>query len=380
MSSMISPTRILLPHTTPWKKMIPAAALEPLVIDIVSMTLPLFQEKVMSHLKSGDPANDVYQLALDLHNQHRIKWAASITNHKEQVVKAQISGAADWLKFSNAVYNNYPRGARIELIMDNPNLAAAQDDDIGSTCLRAVISQIQSSASVVGLHEINIVNPLNHQQVMRVKNTDLKEWAQAVIQNDVGVTIQVPPQTSRFVWGPLTGARKRSLQPPYESPQSKRLPAPEFRHSSTESANSIEVLTNSSATRTVVNAPAGPPRIPQAPRSVPPTPQPASPASLRLDRYSMETYLRIALIDHSDNYTQGRLTSLGIHHWSFFRKSSKADLMGLGFPIGIARDLCDGVGRLEQHDDHEYEQEQDNAHLFRNPLAHGTPATPSPLI
>ncbi|OAV92609.1 hypothetical protein PTTG_27567 [Puccinia triticina 1-1 BBBD Race 1] len=123
-SGMISPTRTLLPHSKNWTKIIPVAVLEPLVIDIVSLTWPKFQEQVLTHLKSGDPTHDVYQLILDLHDKRRIKWVASITNHKDRVVRAEIGGAADWVSFSNAAYENYPGCTDLELVMENPSCAA----------------------------------------------------------------------------------------------------------------------------------------------------------------------------------------------------------------------------------------------------------------
>ncbi|OAV85144.1 hypothetical protein PTTG_30755 [Puccinia triticina 1-1 BBBD Race 1] len=219
---------------------------------------------------------------------------------------------------------------------------------------------------------------------MHVKNEHLSKWAEGVIHNHIGVSVRVPPPTSHFVWGLVNYAPKSTSHPDNSPPaQIRRLSGPKLP---TDSGNEeeIEVLTSSSAmgTRAVDEQipPATGPKPPLIPQSATVAPLiPIPPASPRLESYEMETYLRAALIDQGDTYTRGRLMSLGIHHWVFFRTSSEAELIGLGFPIGVARALVEGVGRLERHDDREYDHEQDYEYIAQRGR-HGTPATPSPLI
>ncbi|EFP90029.2 uncharacterized protein PGTG_15877 [Puccinia graminis f. sp. tritici CRL 75-36-700-3] len=72
-----------------------------------------------------------------------------------------------------------------------------------------------------------------------------------------------------------------------------------------------------------------------------PPPRPA------MEAINMETFLNVARIPRHDINTRARMEIHCILHWSFFRASSEAELTRLGFPLGIARLLCEGIGRLE---------------------------------
>ncbi|PLW42870.1 hypothetical protein PCASD_07218 [Puccinia coronata f. sp. avenae] len=61
----------------------------------------------------------------------------------------------------------------------------------------------------------------------------------------------------------------------------------------------------------------------------------------------MEAYLRMCHILSEDHVTRARLKIHGITHWSFFIKSSEAELLKLGFPLGTSRLLCDGVPEMQ---------------------------------
>ena len=63
----------------------------------------------------------------------------------------------------------------------------------------------------------------------------------------------------------------------------------------------------------------------------------------------METYLSVSHISPHDDITRGRLAVLGITHWSFFRSTTEEILVKLGFPLGIARLLQEGIGRLNRY-------------------------------
>ncbi|KAI9610271.1 hypothetical protein KEM48_002597 [Puccinia striiformis f. sp. tritici PST-130] len=73
------------------------------------------------------------------------------------------------------------------------------------------------------------------------------------------------------------------------------------------------------------------------------------PASHHLELVELETYLWMAHIEPDDHATRERLRANGITHWTFFRRSSEEELTQLGFPLGICRLLCEGVGRLERN-------------------------------
>ncbi|WAR53285.1 hypothetical protein PtB15_2B716 [Puccinia triticina] len=78
---------------------------------------------------------------------------------------------------------------------------------------------------------------------------------------------------------------------------------------------------------------------------------PMGPARRAMEQINMETYLWVAHIDTNDMDTCKLLKKHKITHWSFFRSSDKDDLMALGFSIGAARSLWEGVPRLEEYVD-----------------------------
>ncbi|KAA1066419.1 hypothetical protein PGT21_030181 [Puccinia graminis f. sp. tritici] len=76
---------------------------------------------------------------------------------------------------------------------------------------------------------------------------------------------------------------------------------------------------------------------------------PLGPESPQLEAVDMETYLMVSHIKPTDQATRRRLRTHGIIHWTFFRATSEAELLELGFTLGIARLLCEGVPRLEAY-------------------------------
>ncbi|KAA1132489.1 hypothetical protein PGTUg99_003672 [Puccinia graminis f. sp. tritici] len=74
---------------------------------------------------------------------------------------------------------------------------------------------------------------------------------------------------------------------------------------------------------------------------------PFPPEQPAMEAIGMETYLNIAHIPRDNLRTRSRLLVHGIGHWTFFRATNKAELQRLGFPLGIARLLCEGVALLE---------------------------------
>ncbi|EFP75906.2 uncharacterized protein PGTG_01237 [Puccinia graminis f. sp. tritici CRL 75-36-700-3] len=76
---------------------------------------------------------------------------------------------------------------------------------------------------------------------------------------------------------------------------------------------------------------------------------PLGPESPQLEAVDMETYLMVSHIKPTDQATRRRSRTHGIIHWTFFRETSEAKLLELGFTLGIARLLCEGVPRLEAY-------------------------------
>ncbi|OAV87941.1 hypothetical protein PTTG_29224 [Puccinia triticina 1-1 BBBD Race 1] len=112
----------------------------------------------------------------------------------------------------------------------------------------------------------------------------------------------------------------------------------------------IEIIGPPVANRRVVSLPltrAG--ALPVAPANdQPPLPRiPLGPEPAHLQAVDLESFLAAVGIESSDTGTRRRLRYHGIIHWTFSQKSSEAELIGLGFPIGTARMLCDGIALME---------------------------------
>ncbi|WAR52313.1 hypothetical protein PtB15_1B754 [Puccinia triticina] len=75
---------------------------------------------------------------------------------------------------------------------------------------------------------------------------------------------------------------------------------------------------------------------------------PLGPEPPELQSVPFERFLDVAGIHSKDSGTQRRLSAHGIINWTFFRSASEQALIDLGFPIGTACLLCEGVALLEQ--------------------------------
>jgi hypothetical protein len=227
----------------------------------------------------------------------------------------------------------------------------------------------QATVSSLTLTNMTLVHPHNPQLVMDVLMKDVTVWAKAIVDNEPDVCAQMPPKSDKFVW---VDGQKRPTPHPLEAPPGKRNTGPDFttppnRTTSAEDGppsgsyvseeNEIEVIPISSGTTNHSTSTAS---------SIPA--QPVPPASPELESHDMETYLHVAHIPQTDKLTRARLLTHGIIHWSFFRASSENELIGLGFPIGIARLLIEGAGRLARYDHNE------------GAYAGGMSPSPSPLV
>jgi hypothetical protein len=82
---------------------------------------------------------------------------------------------------------------------------------------------------------------------------------------------------------------------------------------------------------------------------VPATRPPLGPETPVMEAVDLDTFLTVSHIDPADEVTRRRSRANGIIHWTFFQRSSKLELTSMGFPLGIAQLLCEGVPRLEYY-------------------------------
>jgi hypothetical protein len=73
------------------------------------------------------------------------------------------------------------------------------------------------------------------------------------------------------------------------------------------------------------------------------------PCSAELEAVDLEQYLKIACIPKNNKSTWAQLVLCEITHWTYFRGTTYASLISLGFPPGPADLLCAGVARLASH-------------------------------
>ncbi|KAA1127387.1 hypothetical protein PGTUg99_036006 [Puccinia graminis f. sp. tritici] len=336
-----------------WEKLVPSSRPAPMEANIVSFTWPRFQTEAINHL-----ANHFEPLRAFLFKNNdagNLVWLAYIKDHRDYGLAVTITGATDFLRFSDAAYDAFPARVTFKITMDDPTRLAYEES------MRAyfqhhrriadAIKSIKAHATVTSLTNLTVVHPENPQLVMDVLTKDLIDWAEALVAHQTDVTPQMPPQTAKFVW---VDGRKRPTPHALGAPPSKRNTGPDFttppnRTMATPSGMSpsdeddIEVIPISSgAASTSIPTPGA------TSTSIPA--EPVTPASPELESHSMETYLHVAHIHQDDKLTRARLLNHGIVHWSFFRSSTEIELIGLGFPIGIARLLIEGAARLARYD------------------------------
>ncbi|KAA1088525.1 hypothetical protein PGTUg99_032205 [Puccinia graminis f. sp. tritici] len=296
--------------------------------------------------------HDLRQFLLEKHDAGKLVWLAHISNHPNYGVAVKIDGLMDFVNFSNAAYDAFPATVAFKITMDNPTVLAYEESLLAMMQhhrkVADAIKTIKAHAVATGPECISIVHPVNTQQTMEVLKSDLADWAEAFIQNNPGVTARMPPKTAKFIW---VDGRKRATPDASEAPAFKRKTGPAFTTppnrpfavaseaptgSHMTEQDKIEVIPISSGTTSIAR-----PNEPTA--TVPP-------ASPELESHTMDTYLHVAHIPKNDHLTRAQLLTNGIIHWSFFRSSSEVELIGLGFPIGIARLLIEGTARLERFD------------------------------
>ncbi|EFP81644.2 uncharacterized protein PGTG_07893 [Puccinia graminis f. sp. tritici CRL 75-36-700-3] len=355
-----------------WEKIVPHPRPPPFQANIVSFTWPRFQTEAIIHV--ADHSLDLRAFLMKNHEDGTLIWMGVIKDHPDYGVGVTIDGPMVFLNFSNAAYDAFPASVTVKITMDNPSRKAYEEAMRAHfehhRRLSEAIKNIKAHATPTGPTTYTVVHPFNAQQLMEFESSHLNEWAEAIVQNVAGVCPRMPPSNNNFVWidGRKRGAHNASAS---DAPPSKRNTGPDFTTppnrlapgmsgaaavSDNGDLDNIEVIPISSGntTHTQVTTTVHP-TPPQGTTTVHPTPPaaanaPLPPASPELEGHHMETYLHVAHIPKADKLTRARLLSNGIVHWSFFQSSSEAELIGIGFPIGIARLLIEGAEQLARYD------------------------------
>jgi hypothetical protein len=162
----------------------------------------------------------------------------------------------------------------------------------------------------------------------------LHAWAQAIIDESAGVDLTHPPKTDKFTW----------------------LPRPDFNPQTTQitttatSVNSRGNATNGANVRSTNDGQTSSGRSHHTVQSAVTTG--LSPVSGPLNIFNndrvplpitgveqmgkMSDFLANSMIPLSDRHTQILIENFCIHHWTYFRRSTMHELLGMGFSPGPA--------------------------------------------
>ncbi|KAA1096630.1 hypothetical protein PGT21_023365 [Puccinia graminis f. sp. tritici] len=328
------------PNSLTWEQIGPETLPTPMILDLQSMTWKRFQGLVLAHLCKDSP--ELHKFLVGRNHAQEIVWLASINGHRFYAVscKVPIKGSLDFLKFAAAAYKAYPDQVLFKLVMKDPSMTHGPKAPISPKeqvwrSLNNIVGCILSGNTYSAGATTIMINPDDPRRQMQIGLAALMDWAEAIRLKQPGVDYTHPPDNANYRWVDWA-PRKRPAS-------SQSIPPPK--------QNLMDASGINSMTAGIDLVGFDKPGVNQAAderSSTRKTPLP--PASAALEKHHMETYLRVSHIAQDDQSTRARLLLHGITHWTFFRSSSEPELTQLGFPLGVARLLCEGVGRLERYE------------------------------
>ncbi|EFP89230.1 uncharacterized protein PGTG_15071 [Puccinia graminis f. sp. tritici CRL 75-36-700-3] len=289
-----------------WSIITPARELAAMIEDLQSMTWKHFQGLAIKHLAPLDDT-PLSRLLSATRNAGALHWQAFISGHVKfsEENKTEIGGHLDFIDFAALAYELFPNKVIIKLVMKEPPK----------------------------------VMPPNAAQTTRITNPGAAGEAEGSVRETPG---SKPAQSMTVSSGGGHMKRVHEDEPEAKAigkghPSSSSAPGRPVKQAKNQAPadneNEIEVIQG--PTR------AGHDR--HADR------QPLGPEAPVMEAVDMDTYLTVAHIEETNQATRRRLRSNGITHWTFFRRSTENELVRLGFPLGVARLLCEGVPRLERY-------------------------------
>ncbi|EFP80330.1 hypothetical protein PGTUg99_033433 [Puccinia graminis f. sp. tritici] len=349
--------------THPWAKVSPKVALAPLVVDMQAMTWNEFQSQATTHLGGHQPW--ILEVLSDANDFRELKWHAWIAGDLKypEHKYARIHGHLDFLDFASTAYKAFPSKVTFKLDMYDP-CHASKGPGLFLIRTDSTPSAPKQNDRVVGsAHQLGLFTrqfPANAGDQLSTTEEDeplvTNTTARPELTNrGAQVPMDSPTPFRSFRDGGMPGLRRTDTifnlarpQPkaPTEAPlgQSPSKVAPARKQGKSRLMSSdIEVI-QGARKKPVQSLSLKRPRL-----SKPGAKVPLGPAEPRLEEVDFETFLNVAHVDPEDSATRKRLKDNDIIHWSFFRSSNEEELKALGFTIGMARLLCEGVPRLEKY-------------------------------
>ncbi|KAA1082745.1 hypothetical protein PGT21_013124 [Puccinia graminis f. sp. tritici] len=277
-------------------------------VNLSAMDWKEFQHEALKWI--SDPCAFMLKYLEEANANHMIAWHASIEGHDkyDPKEKFQLMGILDYIEFSASAYDMYPCKASINILMDDPFIWSLNGSL--STAL----------AKLISMSKRTIALPPGHKTPSVRKASSSISSIKAPPSKRLDNTITKPKQPM------ARGENKENkeievinLDPPPSVSASQKCPIISVSHSK-------KATTSTKKTRA-----------------------PLPPLPPHMEAITLETYLLVALIPTEDNLTCAQMKLNGINHWSYFQSSSEEELTHLGFPLGIARSLCEVVGRLDVH-------------------------------
>ncbi|EFP92822.2 hypothetical protein PGT21_036384 [Puccinia graminis f. sp. tritici] len=284
-----------------WSIITPARELAAMIEDLQSMTWKHFQGLAINHLAPLDDM-PLSRLLSAARNAGALHWQAFILGHVKfsEENKTEIHGQFDFIDFAARAYENFPN----KVMKEPPK-----------------------------------VMPPNAAQTTRITNPGAAGEAKGSVRETPAIK---PTQSMTVSSGCGHMKRAHEDEPkakaigkghPSSSSAPGRLVKQAKNQAPADNENEIEVIQ-------------GPTRAGHDHHA---NRQPLGPEAPVMEAVDMDTYLTVAHIEENNQATRRRLRSNGITHWTFFQRSTENELVRLGFPLGVARLLCEGVPRLEHY-------------------------------
>ncbi|KAI7952706.1 hypothetical protein MJO29_008337 [Puccinia striiformis f. sp. tritici] len=258
----------------------------------------------------------------------QIRWMVAIEDHPKFIADSYITikNHVDFLKFVLEAHDAYPSRILLKLVMTPPEAIS-----------NAIIASVSPSKSAGNAWHIG--NGFLGSGLSPTKSAGRSRDHVNIFGNNGTSSSScnspaalAPANQSSLLTHSMAHLIDTHNTPVAPAPNGRRRPAPD---------DEIEIIEDPHRGRRARIDPLG--------VANPLHPPAMGPASHHLELVELETYLWMAHIEPDDHATRERLRANGITHWTFFRRSSEEELTQLGFPLGICRLLCEGVGRLERN-------------------------------
>ncbi|WAQ91112.1 hypothetical protein PtA15_13A513 [Puccinia triticina] len=316
------------PTVIEWTKFPSKAGTLPWLTHIQSMHWKEFRQAALVFL-SQNCAN-LFPAMQKANNAKEIRWFGSISNipRYQPPHGILLQGHLNFLGFGAAAYAAYPAEVKISLIMNN-----LCNDPSGNIKYSWTLAEDHIKVLALMLlaqsYKRTLASMANSGNVDELESSlDSCEMDLAVVAfpgNRFGTSEDLIDERVKH-------QRNNPITPLYSGSDIEFADLPKKLFSPELPDGLEDKTTNSRLLARVPRTPMGPPRR-------------------DMDQMSMKTFLWVANISDDDLETCKLLKKHQITHWSFFRSSDEDDLVSLGFAVGPARSLWEGVPRLEEYAD-----------------------------